>query len=152
MSNPATSLNVSAALAAVLWTMWHGHPFTWTDEFFFKTLVFMELWILMFTDVLSIPTATQLFQFTSSFFKASSINPNRLYASFFLNVHISNNWDTTLPSFMSKTRTSKGFNLTCPSSFDPSVHKAYGPSFIHFTSFDLWKKVKVLFYFPKEWE
>ena len=75
------------------------------------------------------------------FFKASSINPNRLSASFFLDVHISNNWDTTLPSFMSKTRTSKGFNLTNPSSFDPSVHKAHGPYFIPFTSFDIWKNI-----------
>ena len=52
ISKPVSKARLLAPLLAVLWIIWHGHPLTYTELFFSRTQVIIELFIPRLTDVL----------------------------------------------------------------------------------------------------
>ena len=98
-----TSENRSAALFAVLWIMWQGHPFI---------NIFLFYYFPTFTAVSS-PTATQFSQSTLFSLRMELMLLKSASAVPSLHAPISKSWTEAFPLLSSNKRIKTGFNFLC---------------------------------------
>ena len=128
-----TCSKASPAFLALLWTVWQGHPFTYTTGFCCKICALTEFLQPMLTDVLASPISIQIIH-EICIASTSCIAVKIPSAVDEEHMHMSRNCELTTPRFSSNMQMVKRFALSTPVSLQPSMANANGSFYIKSTS------------------